>query len=250
MRKVLFVAFHGPAFSGKDTCTRLMRSMVHPERAEEGGNSTSVVRFAEPIYDMIRALVPHASSYMSKEEKERPRAELGGLSVRQMAVAVGEGARRYKGDCWIEMWQREALAEALQLIEDGVERVVIFTPDLRKENERQGLLSLPPLLLNNLHLMRDKWDGLVQAASVVVHIQTRNAPVNAQFDAATETPLEYRDNDLVLMNDHAAGLEALAATLAGTFALANQHPAHSMFLDLFRLDAWREAVDEIVNAPA
>lgn len=248
MSKVLFVAFHGPAFAGKDTCCSLLRAMGH--RAGREGRMSVMARFAEPIYDMIRALVPRANSLMSKEEKELARPELGGLSVRQMAVAIGEGARRYKGDCWIALWQNDVLQQAYQMIQNGFGEVVVLVPDLRKENERQGLMELPARLLNMLHLNREEWQGTVEAASVVVHIQTRNAPVNAQFDAATETPLDYCDNDLVLMNDHAAGLEALAATLAGTFALASHHPAHGMFLDLFQLDAWREAVDEIVNAPA
>lgn len=244
MTKVLFVAFHGPAFGGKDTCCNLLEGMrKHP---------TPVLRprFAEPIYDMIRRLVPGANSGMTKAEKELARAELGGLSVRQMAVAIGEGARRYNASCWINIWRDDLLDEAAEWINRGLdnkplEHLLVLVPDLRRQDEREAFHLLPAQLLDRVAPRRQ-----VEAAAVLVHLQARNAPVNEQFNAATETPLPYEERDLVLMNDHSAGLDALGATLAGTFALADHHAAHSLFLDMFRLDAWREAADALDAQPA
>lgn len=245
MTKVLFLALHGPAFSGKDTCAEILRHL------RSKGTAVVESRFAEPIYQMIRTQVHDANSRMSKAAKEALRPALGGLSIRQMAVAIGEGARQYEQDCWINIWRNESLNRVGDsLLVHGAGKVLVLVPDLRKEGERQAFHRLPAELLD---LMLDAFpesQGKVEAASVVIHVQARNAPVNAQHNAATETPLAIEERDLVVMNDHAGGLHALGATLAGTLALADYHPAHSLFLDLIRPDAWMEAADALHPQPA
>lgn len=244
MKQVIFVAFHGPAFSGKDTCTELLLGL-RQERTYG-----VLARFAEPIYEMIGALVPGANSRMSKAEKEQPRPELGGLSIRQMAVALGEGARAFNKSCWINIWADSLLEEVVDTISYGFDKVLVVVPDLRKADERDALHALPARLMDGMAEAWPESKGKVEAASVLVHVQSRNSPVNEQHDPVTETPLEYEERDLVLMNDHGAGLESLGATLAGTFALASHHAAHTMFLNFLRPDAWKEAVDALDARPA
>lgn len=238
MSRILFLAMHGPAFGGKDTACELLTAMR--------GKGTGVVvsRFAEPIYEMIRTRVPEANSRMTKEEKERPRAELGGLSIRQMAVGIGEGARSEDADVWIKLWVRKCLEDVTDhLLALGVPNVVVLVPDLRKEGERLAFDRLPEQLMCKLDEAFPDQRGKCWAAAKVVHIKPRNAPQNAQFNAATETPLVVRENDLVVHNDHSRGLKSLGRGLATGLASSTPFSARQLALDLLDLGRWQEVVD-------
>lgn len=200
MTEVLIVALHGPAMSGKDTAAKMLRWEADPRVA------VRELRFAEPIYQMIRTRVPEARSEMSKEEKERLRPELGGLSIRQMAIAIGEGARRYRDDSWVQIALNQ-LADQLRFEAAAGHHVLVLVPDLRKAAEVEGLVQATS----------PSWAGQHGVAArvrlVVAHIQPINAPQTGQYDAATETPLPFGPHSVRVVNDHAKGLFSYAASL-------------------------------------
>ena len=191
-----FLAFHGQAFSGKDTACRLMTALAGKE------THVIVARFAEPIYQMVRALLPFAHSSMSKEEKEKPRPELGGLSVRQLMIATGEGARKYDDRSWCNLW-KDQLATAIYeaVMNSMVDKVLVLVPDMRKEAELaifrevanwQGSIWFPEL------------PAVVQTGYQVVKLTGIGGPENEQVDAATERMMDIPDA-LEITNDHAQG---------------------------------------------
>lgn len=198
MIRIAFVGLHGPAFSGKDTALHILRALSTP--------TTRVIeaRLAEPLYKMIRTRVPGAHSGMSKREKELPRRELGGLSIRQMAVAIGEGARKYDDYTWVSLWVNQIAQELQNGINHGVENFLVVVPDLRKAQELELFDQL-----GDAHILFAAGLSPVSlgTGSVLVHIEPKNAPVNDQVNAATETPLPFRmGRDLKVVNDHRAGL--------------------------------------------
>lgn len=245
MSQVLFLAVHGPAFSGKDTlCTLLSGMAKRPVTVIEA-------RFAEPIYAMIRTRVPEANSRMTKDEKECPRAELGGISIRQMAVGIGEGARQADADVWINLWARKCLDDVVDCLLRGATHVLVLVPDMRKEGERQAFMDLPIRLSRGLYeAFPHRVDG-VSIAAHVIHLRAVEAPENSQFNAATETPLEVRNCESLLINDHSKGvlnlsreLSLLIKTLPGLQGgLAKEMLNEANWIDAFDRGEWREKYD-------
>lgn len=205
---IRLIAFQGLAFSGKDTACNMLKA------AAGAGHQLIEARFAEPIYEMIRALVPGANSQMTKEEKERPREELGGLSIRQMAVAIGEGARQYDPLCWIKAW-RSSLLEDLGLAVGGSKRdILVLVPDLRKENEAEAFRQLAPQVA--VAVSEDP-ETTCHVTTTLVHLRALNAPPNPNPNPATEVLLEPKFMEPVIVNDHSLGLQGLADQVLNLF---------------------------------
>lgn len=222
MKKVIIVGFHGPAFSGKDTACKLLAEMA--DRTQVAVINT---RYAEPIYSMVRTLVPEACSDLPKEAKERPRPALGGLSVRQMTVAIGQGARQFNSTCWVEIWQNQVLKAVQDALLVGAERVLVLVPDMRFKNERKAFDEIAISLLEKLEEFQ--YPYAVSAASLLLHVQPVNGPVNAQFDKATETLMGVRQRDRVVINDHNLGLAGLAGSLQAALMSDPESPATYVF---------------------
>ena len=208
---VRLIAFQGLAFSGKDTACGMLKAF-----AESKGHQVIEARFAEPLYEMVRALVPTANSNMPKEEKEAPREELGGLSIRQMLIAIGEGAREYDPLCWIKAWRNSLLAD-LDLAAGGAKRdILVLVPDLRKENEAEAFRQLAPLAAT---AVSEDPETTCHVTATLVHLRALNAPENPNPNPATEVLLEPKVGEVVMVNDHKQGLQQLATQL---FELFNQ----------------------------
>lgn len=238
--RVLFVAAHGPAFSGKDQVCRILDQLSSPRDVYR-----VVCRFAEPIYEMVRAHVLNANSHMSKEDKERARPELGGLSVRQACVAIGEGFRQYDGECWVKLWRHSLLTEVVQAISDGYLNVLVLVPDLRKVNELMAFDALPGdlaiLLTKTLEAQSVTRPGRVwptlQADAVVMQIYAQNAPANDQVNEATETRLPERAQDMCIINDHALGLKNLHEHVRGSLRQIQERRRAELIQHLFSLSS-------------
>ena len=240
--QVLFVAAHGPAFSGKDSVCKVLDQLCGKDTYRLTG------RFAEPIYEMVLSLVPQANSHMSKEEKESPRPELGGLSVRQAMVAIGEGFRQFDKECWIKLWRHSLLTEVAQAITDGYYKVVVLVPDLRKQDELQAFHGLPGdlaiLLTKTLEAQAVTRPGriwpLLQADSVVFQIYGQNAPENAQVNEATETRLPEGAEDIPIINDHHLGKDNLFEHVRGSLRQNREGRLGELIDGLFHLSLKRE----------
>lgn len=240
--QVLFVAAHGPAFSGKDSVCKALDQL----RGKDTYRLTG--RFAEPIYEMVRSQVPQADSHMSKEEKESPRPELGGLSVRQAMVAIGEGFRQFDKECWIKLWRHTLLTEVAQAITDGYYKVVVLVPDLRKQDELQAFHGLPGdlaiLLTKTLEAQAVTRPGriwpLLQADSVVFQVYGQNAPENAQVNEATETRLPEGAEDIPIINDHHLGKHNLFEHVRGSLRQNREGRLGELIDGLFDLSLKRE----------
>lgn len=183
--KVVVIGVHGPAFSGKDEVLKLLKTLAPKD--------TVVIeaRFADPMYEMLRPLLPLVilSSDMPKEEKHKPRPELGGLSIRQALIAVGEGFRGFQADAWCQM-----LVERMFDQIDDVpfhKSVVVICPDLRRENEAWALREIPQ-----------------RETPLTLRISPVNSPVNEHHHGATESPIPRQPRDVEIINDHAKGLPA------------------------------------------
>ncbi len=230
--QVLFVAAHGPAFSGKDSVCKILANFADHCQVVEA-------RFAEPIYEMVRSQVPEANSQMSKEDKERLRPELGGLSVRQAMVAIGEGFRQYDKECWIKLWRHSLITETVQAIADGYLQVVVLVPDLRKADELKAFDNLPADLAIAMtkrldELQPSTTQPLLQADTLLFHIYGQNAPENAQVNEATETRLAEAPNDLLIINDHSRGKEELRGHVWGVLGQATDGRRGELIIDLFK----------------
>lgn len=188
-RPVLWIGLTGPAFGGKDFCRRLLQANVTK------GTAVVVARYAEPIYQMLRPLCPRAHSGMGKDAKERPREELGGLSVRQMAIAIGQGARQFDPMVWVNLHRAQAEAAiAAQLQQPqgeelGIRRVLVIVPDMRFETERAAFDE-------------------IQDRKVLIHVFAENAERSAMEGTDTERGLALHPHkDELFFNDHRLGVE-------------------------------------------
>ena len=114
-RYVLVVALHGQAYSGKDESRLLLEAL-----AKQAGSHVIEMRYAEPLYKLAQALVPEAHPLMPKEAKERPRKELGGMSVRQLLVTAGEGSRRFVDDAWVKIHSDQLMRRVTEALEEGI----------------------------------------------------------------------------------------------------------------------------------
>ena len=245
MSQVLFLAMHGPAFSGKDTVCTLLSGMAKREV------TIIEARFAEPIYTMIRTRVPEANSRMTKEEKECHRAELGGISIRQMAVGIGEGARQADPEVWINLWSRKCLDDVVDCLLRGATHVLVLVPDLRKEGERKAFMDLPMRLQTVIQEAFPHRAAEIATAAHVIHVRAVEAPENAQFNAATETALGVQNHESLLINDHSKGMVNLsrevghlARTLPGRIGhLSSEMLDEALWIDAFDRGQWREKYD-------
>lgn len=193
--KVLIVGLHGPAFSGKDTAAHLLASAVKKDVV------VVTARLAEPIYQMIRTQLPSAHSGMSKAEKERPRRELGGLSVRQMAIAIAEGSRKSNPMVWVNIWREQLNSNLEYLDSTGQRHVLVLVPDLRMEHERRALESA---------------NGTITGAELggrILHIKPIGAERLDNPCPTTEAALVVKAGEAVVTSDHRAGLDKYAAEL-------------------------------------
>lgn len=228
-KQVLIIALHGQAYSGKDTAAQILRAAAVP------GVEISQTRFADPIYSMIRTLVPFAHSGMSKEDKERSRTALGGLSVRQMAIAIGEGARKYRDDSWVLIAQRAIMEIARPDL--SMAPHLILVPDLRKEAECEMLTQMHGRVWRPA---RDE-QGVaktVEFNTLIVHIDAVGGVKTDQYNAATETPLKGTYRSLDVLNDQRRGLADYAERLMAEifrfdFTLAGEFFHHQ--IDCHRL---------------
>lgn len=200
---VRLIAFQGKAFAGKDTACGMLREM-----AEAEGWKVIEARFAEPLYEMVRALVPQAHSQMGKEAKEASRPELGGLSIREMLISIGEGARQYDPLCWIKTWRHAIRQDLGMAVFDGKPetKVLVLVPDLRKQNEADAFRALPESIGVDLV---DACGGNVRVNQALIHLRAMNAPVNPSPNAATELDLLPEPEDTIMVNDHAGGPDFL-----------------------------------------
>lgn len=199
---IRLIAFQGLAFSGKDTACNILKGA-----AAHVNHQVIEARFAEPLYEMVRALVPCASSQLPKEEKEAPREELGGLSIREMLIAIGEGARQYDPLCWVKAW-RASLLEDIDLAVGGAKRnILVLVPDLRKENEAEAFRQIVPLVAT---AASGDPETTCHVTATLVHLRALNAPVNPNPNAATEVLLQPKFGEPVIVNDHSQGLQAFA----------------------------------------
>ena len=187
-RPVLWIGLTGPAFGGKDFCRRLLQANV------TSGTAVVVARYAEPIYQMIRPLCPRAHSGMGKDAKERPREELGGLSVRQMAIAIGQGARQFDPLVWVNLHRAQA-ERHIQLhltqhnLEEPFRRVLVIVPDMRFETERAAFDE-------------------IQDRKVLIHVFAENAERSSMEGTDTERGLALHPHkDELFFNDHRLGVE-------------------------------------------
>lgn len=209
-RYVLVVALHGQAYSGKDESRLLLEAL-----AKQAGSHVIEMRYAEPLYKLVQALVPEAHPLMSKEAKERPRKELGGMSVRQLLVTAGEGSRRFVDDAWVKIHSDQLMRRVSEALDQGHRNILVIIPDLRKETERDVLHVL--LKQENSPWQYDDvaWGG------TVVHLVPKNAPVNPDPDPGTETPLEVLPGELVAENNHLLGRVNLAMVLYDELSVAS-----------------------------
>lgn len=206
---IRLIAFQGLAFSGKDTACNMLSGY-----AQMHEHQVIVARFAEPLYEMVRALVPCASSQLPKEEKEAPRDELGGLSIRQMLIAIGEGARQYDPLCWVKAW-RASLLEDIDLVVGGAKRnILVLVPDLRQENEAEAFRQIAPLVATAASADPET---TCHVTATLVHLRALNAPSNPNPNPATEVLLEPKFGEPVIFNDHSHGLQGLADQVLSLF---------------------------------
>lgn len=206
-RIIMMVGTAGPAFSGKDTVCNAIRATLK--------KSVHVIdaRFAEPIYEMVRALVPWAYSGLSKEDKERALPELGFLSIRQMMFKVGEAAREVNPACWIDIWRHQIIQQLADLAECAPDtHVLILVPDLRKDNEREAFHQLACSL------------DIPQYNRLLTHMRSINGPTNSQVNAATEQELaEVGPREWELFNDHRSGVEELVRVTCHNLKVRLEH---------------------------
>lgn len=208
--KVVIIGLHGPAFSGKDSAANLLRCAARNDVAVIEG------RFAEPVYQMIRTRLPSAYSGMSKAEKEKGRRELGGLSVRQLALAIAEGSRKFDKNVWANIWQASLTRQLQQLKEDGHSRVLVLVPDLRMEHERDAILRAVSK------------DRDLEVIHQILHIRPVGSESVDNPCPVTEAGLQVLDGEIIVTNDHSMGLKGFTSGLLGGL-LQDKHISNHFF---------------------
>lgn len=198
--RVLILGIRGLAFAGKDEVRLQLQAMLEgrPVRVIEA-------RYAQRIYEMVGKLCLDAHPLMSKAAKEKPREELGGLSVREMLISCGEGARRYAEDVWVKVWERDVHSQLAEAIEEGHGVVVVVAPDLRKDVERRALYELA-------HVVAARFPNAITHASVL-HVRSVQAQDNRFSEPGTETPLTVLEGEFALENDRTVHRGNLALQL-------------------------------------
>jgi len=91
----MLIAIHGKAQSGKDTLGRLLSERI--------GNTTTLA-FADPVKQLLMTMYGLTWEQLNTEEgKQSTPPGLGGKSVRQMLIEVGQGLRALLGyDIWVD----------------------------------------------------------------------------------------------------------------------------------------------------
>lgn len=221
---IAIIGMHGAAFSGKDLACQILRAATHQDVV------VIEARVAEAIYGMIRTLLPQAHSGMSKEDKELRREELGGLSIRQMAIAIGEGARKWSETSWVTLWETRLCNDIKLAVAVGAKKILVLVPDLRKDAERRTFYRLAATAKE---ISDDSFwpEGPINSASQLVMLQAENGQVNEQFNSATETQMETWAMDVEVVNDQAQGPAAYCGSLLR--ALAFSERMGFMFSEIF-----------------
>lgn len=188
--KTIIIGIHGKAYSGKDTLAEALLPLLLEQfpdaRIEE-------LRFAEPLYDMLRTRMPEASSHLSKAEKELPRPELGGLSQRQTLLAMGQGFHNANPMTMPNIWAYDMRDMINTYTQDKVtSRLFVLVPDVRRDDEAQTLL------------------GAENAVGVIYKVRAINGPTEESPDKRTEGGIFHGYVTAHLLNDHSKGKEAFA----------------------------------------
>lgn len=188
--KTIIIGIHGKAYSGKDTLAEALRPLLLEQfpdaRIEE-------LRFAEPLYDMLRTRMPEAGSHLSKAEKELPRPELGGLSQRQALLAMGQGFHNVNPMTMPHIWAYDMRDMINTYTQDKVtSRLFVLVPDVRRDDEAQTLL------------------GTENAVGVIYKVEAINGPTEENPDKRTEGGIFHDYVTAHLLNDHGKGKEAFA----------------------------------------
>lgn len=188
--KTIIIGIHGKAYSGKDTLAGALRPLLLEQfpdaRIEE-------LRFAEPLYDMLRTRMPEAGSHLSKAEKELPRPELGGLSQRQTLLAMGQGFHNVNPMTMPRIWAYDMRDMINTYTQDKVtSRLFVLVPDVRRDDEAQTLL------------------GTENAVGVIYKVRAINGPTEENPDKRTEGGIFHGYVTAHLLNDHSKGKEAFA----------------------------------------
>lgn len=127
--RALTIALTGKAGAGKDTAGGLLSLLL-----QKAGYTTTVMAFADPIRDMLSAIVP--SEYMTDRTLKELPAPGTGISYRELAQTLGtEWGRARHPDLWLRIaGGRIASFEASCVQQRAQCPVAIFT-DARFPNE-------------------------------------------------------------------------------------------------------------------
>lgn len=120
----MIIGVHGKAQSGKDTLSELIC-----RKAEESGKRVVLLSFAEPVKRLLMEMYGLSWEDLHTEEgKSSYPPQLGGLSVRDMLISLGQGLRALLGyGVWVQtllsktMTQEEGTICVVTDIRDALE---------------------------------------------------------------------------------------------------------------------------------
>lgn len=165
MKMPHLIGLHGPKTCGKSTVARALAGGKNiPQPAK-------VLSFADPIRDMLGALIGKDISKMTQAEKEDPNLGICGVSVRRLMQTIGVewGRKLIHPEIWLEIMRR-------RIQESGAATVII--DDLRFDEEANMVSDLGGVVCQ---LVRDG--------------------VTYTGEHATEHPIAGELIDFVLAND-------------------------------------------------
>lgn len=104
----MIIGIHGKAQSGKDTLGDLIY-----RKAEETGKKVVLLSFAEPVKQLLMSMygLTYEDLYTEEGKRSYP-PQLGGASVRDMLISLGQGLRALLGyGVWVQTLLSKAQAQ-------------------------------------------------------------------------------------------------------------------------------------------
>lgn len=128
------IGISGKARSGKDTFANMLHNKIY---------NSKIVRFAQPIKDMIKAGFNLSTECIEGDLKDKPLCELNGLSPRLLMQTLGtDWGRELDPDIWIY---------TLMSSIDNIKEDIVIIPDVRFLNEAKFVRNSGMLV----HINRD-----------------------------------------------------------------------------------------------